>query len=219
MPSVEHIRGSGVSGVGTGHLRTISNRRRPVIPHSAQASRSAARAFAFTTSGSPEMLRGWRGRAHPRRSGGPIPRSENSAGEEGPVESILKRARSQTFAAMESGWSGPPYDPLEAGRAIRRRSDSDRRGRGRATGPSQGARADRVQPQSQSRAGPFFDRPRARVTSPFPTRPRRSATALTARTPRRMPGRSSCCAISPLRSCSCLPGAFRSWPRRSPSSI
>ena len=34
------------------------------------------------------------------------------AGAEGPVESILKRARSQTFAAMESGWSGPPYDPL-----------------------------------------------------------------------------------------------------------
>jgi Zn-dependent peptidase ImmA (M78 family)/O-acetyl-ADP-ribose deacetylase (regulator of RNase III) len=35
------------------------------------------------------------------------------AGEGGPVESILGRVRHQVFAAMERGWSGPPYDPLE----------------------------------------------------------------------------------------------------------
>ena len=30
-----------------------------------------------------------------------------------PITSILDRVRSMTFAAMERGWSGPPYDPLE----------------------------------------------------------------------------------------------------------
>jgi O-acetyl-ADP-ribose deacetylase (regulator of RNase III) len=35
------------------------------------------------------------------------------AGEGGPVESILGRVRRQVFAAMERGWSGPPYDPLQ----------------------------------------------------------------------------------------------------------
>jgi Zn-dependent peptidase ImmA (M78 family)/O-acetyl-ADP-ribose deacetylase (regulator of RNase III) len=30
-----------------------------------------------------------------------------------PVTSILDRVRSMTFTAMEKGWSGPPYDPLE----------------------------------------------------------------------------------------------------------
>ncbi len=35
------------------------------------------------------------------------------AAEGSPVESILRRVRCQAFAAMESGWSGPPYDPLK----------------------------------------------------------------------------------------------------------
>ncbi len=34
-------------------------------------------------------------------------------GAEDPVESILERVRRQVFAAMERGWSGPPYDPFE----------------------------------------------------------------------------------------------------------
>jgi Zn-dependent peptidase ImmA (M78 family) len=35
------------------------------------------------------------------------------AGVEDPVEFILARVRKQAFEAMERGWSGPPYDPLE----------------------------------------------------------------------------------------------------------
>jgi O-acetyl-ADP-ribose deacetylase (regulator of RNase III) len=35
------------------------------------------------------------------------------AGNEDPVEFILNRVRKQAFDAMEKGWSGPPYDPLE----------------------------------------------------------------------------------------------------------
>jgi Zn-dependent peptidase ImmA (M78 family)/O-acetyl-ADP-ribose deacetylase (regulator of RNase III) len=35
------------------------------------------------------------------------------AGEKDPVELILARVRGMAFEAMERGWSGPPYDPLE----------------------------------------------------------------------------------------------------------
>jgi len=35
------------------------------------------------------------------------------AGEKSPVDSILDKVRRQAFSAMESGWSGPPYDPLK----------------------------------------------------------------------------------------------------------
>ncbi len=37
-------------------------------------------------------------------------------GEKDPVEFVLARVRGQVFEAMERGWSGPPYDPLELAR-------------------------------------------------------------------------------------------------------
>jgi Zn-dependent peptidase ImmA (M78 family) len=35
------------------------------------------------------------------------------AGDEDPVAAILSRARSRAFKAMEHGWTGPPFDPLQ----------------------------------------------------------------------------------------------------------
>lgn len=35
------------------------------------------------------------------------------AGDADPISAVLAKARGQVFAAMEHGWSGPPFDPLE----------------------------------------------------------------------------------------------------------
>lgn len=52
------------------------------------------------------------------KSGQPISRWTNPsvislAGDEDPVSAILDRARGKIFEAMERGWSGPPFDPLQ----------------------------------------------------------------------------------------------------------
>jgi len=40
------------------------------------------------------------------------------AGGADPVETIVRRARSVVTAALDDGWSGPPYDPIELARRL-----------------------------------------------------------------------------------------------------
>ena len=43
------------------------------------------------------------------------------AGEDDPVEVITKKARGLVLAAMDNGWSGPPFDPLSLSDFLRLR--------------------------------------------------------------------------------------------------